>query len=420
MDAGIERPATDRWESQIRRALLIAHSVPALFGLIAVVVAVEEGQRTLDIVAWSVVVLWCGTLLLIGWGHVGSGVRLGRWIIADAVVMAGLMFVGTSVRTVVHYVAIDGALYAAAFVSTRLGLTHLAIVFGGLGLGAVTLAAGSELPTPLVGWVLPLVLPTLGVIAFGFLRSGLNHMRMIIRERDRALEERRRLTEDVAARGAILSGLGAINETVGPAMSEIDLLVETYASLSEGVPDADAEVDWLRLCMERATADLDGLRETLTDAVEGETLAEAIDTGVLGASVVHILALDVDRNVDDPLARRLDGPVSAAIAGFVREGVSNAVTHGSPPVGVVARWRDPGTFEVAVTDCGDGPKPWHITGSYGLGMSTLRDYGSAVDGRVEHRRRAPGYAVVLIGSADGRRVVTADIPPSRHATSGDA
>lgn len=393
----------DRWESQIRRALLIAHSIPAVFGLVAVVVAVEDGRRSVDVVAWAVVVLWCGTLLLIGWNRIGSGLRLGRWIVADSVVMAGLMFVGTSVRTVVHYVAIDGALYAAAFVSTRLGLVQLAIVFSGLGMSALALAMGSEVPTPLVGWVLPLVLPTLGVVAFGFLRSGLNHMRLIIGERDRALAERRRIVEEVAARGAILSGISAINETIGPAMSEIEVLVETYASLTDDLPAARPEVRWLRLCMERATADLGGLRETLTGVREGETLAEAVDTGLLGASVVHVLALDVDRDIHDPEARHLDNATSAAIAGFVREGVSNAVVHGTPPVGVTARWCDPHVFEVSVTDSGHGPRSWQITNSEGLGMAALRAYGSAVSGRVEHRRIPDGYAVVLIGGVDGQR-----------------
>lgn len=373
---------------------------PAVFGLCAVLITAERGHRVIDDITWAAVVAWCAFLLAVGWKRVGTGVHLGRWIIFDAFVMAGLMFIGTSVRTVVHYVAIDGALYAAAFISTRLGLLQLAIVFSGLAAGALVRARGSDLPTPLVGWVLPLVLPILGVVAFGFLRRGLQHMRSIIRERDRALDERRRVTEEAAAHEATLSGIGAINETIGPAITEIDILVETYASMTEGTPTATAEVMWLRTCMARATGDLHDLRETLIAQDDGDTLTEAIETGLLGASVVHVLALDIDCRIDDIGTLRLTGRAAAAVAGFVREGVSNAVTHGRPPVRISASHSENGLFEVAIADGGSGPTSQQKAASPGLGMATLSEYAAVVHGHIEHSRRDDGYSVILVGQAN--------------------
>lgn len=408
--SGPFRLATQRWESQIRRALLIAHLAPAVFGLCAVLLASEKGHRLIDDITWSIVVMWCAFLLIAGWRRVGAGVNLERWIVLDSLIMAGLMFVGTSVRTVVHYVAIDGALHAAAFLSTRLGLIQLAIVFSGLLLGVIARALGSTIPTPLVGWVLPLVLPVLGVVAFGFLRRGLHHMRSTIRERDRALDERRRVAEEAAAHEATLSGIGAINESIGPTISEVGVLVETYASLTEDVPTAEAEVAWLRACIARATTDLHDLRQTLINNDDDENLAEAVETGLLGASVAHILALDIDCDVEEATDVRITGRASAAVAGFVREGVSNAVTHGVPPYRVIARRSRDDTFEVVVSERGRGPSHHQRAGSPGLGMASLAEYAAIVRGHIEHRRRSDGYSLVLIGRTGPLQSPSADLP----------
>lgn len=383
----------DRWESRIRRSLLVAHAGPAVFGLGAV--AASGSSRGIDLTAWGATVAWSLFLLVAGWNRAGSGLRMTAWVVADAVLMAALAFIGTPARQVASYITIDGALYAAAFISTRLGLAVLAIVFSGTAAAGIALHANSKIPTPLQGWVLPAVLPFLGVIAFGFLRLGLDKMEAMILERDALLEQQQKLAADTAKREAVLGGVQMIDGVVGPAMEELSGLVERYASLAARTPAAKAELTWLEACRDRAVEDLAGLRELMTGG-SGETLADAVDTGVLGTSLVQLHGLTVRCDVMDEVGTPMTDSISSAVTGFVREALSNAVNHAPPPYRIAATRHGDGFLSVLVADGGGGPVTRPIPGGQGLGMAALEGYAISVDGFVRRTRLNDGFAIALV------------------------
>lgn len=383
------------WEARIRRALLVAHAGPALFGLVAVLAGFGRGEtRMIDVLAWCVVLAWSVFVLVAGWGRAATGAKLAPWILADGLVMAGLMFVGTPARQVVHYVAIDGALFAAAFVSTRLGIVQLGMVFSGLLAAAVARHHGSSIPSPLVGWLLPLLVPLAGIIAFGYLRNGLGRLRIAMSERELLMDQSRLIMAESAAQDATLRGLDAIDRVVAPAMEQLTEAADRYARSARSMPAARDEIGWLAACLERANRDLVDLR-AVVGQVEVKNLAEAIDTGILGASAVHVFALEVHWRVVGDDRADLPSEIATAVVGFVREAVTNAVVHGSPPIEVIGERVSVGRLSVHVMDAGRGPQSGNVTGE-GLGREAMSGYASDVGARLEHSVGIAGYQLSFV------------------------
>jgi signal transduction histidine kinase len=383
--------AISSWESWVRRALLVAHAAPALFGIVAVTVV--EDARALDVAVWVLVAAWSFFLLIGGWKRAETGAGLTRWVLADALVMALLLFIGTPARQVVNYVAIDGALFSAVFVSTRVALLQMAVAYSGLALAAIVRSAGSEIPSPPAGWLLPVLVPLGGILALRFLRRALDSLYAAGVAREQAIRDSARVRAEAAREEALVRSLAPLDETMGPALRSLATLAREYSAETED-SSAHSEARWLLSCVELAADDLAKLR-TVVEEVDLQDVEEALDTGVLGATAVRVLSLDqIHRRVDPSAAAVLLGLESArAVTGFVREAVTNAVVHGRPPIRVRASY-DSGFLHVSVSDHGAGFDPQSV--ERGLGLDAIERLASATDATIDHESsRGGGHTITL-------------------------
>ena len=383
------------WQERIRRVLLVAHVLPASFGLLAVTALVHDGHpRPIDVAVWAGVVGWTLFLLIGGWQRTAGRAYLARWVLADATVMAVLQFIGTPARGVVSYASIDGALFAAVFISTTVALTQITIVESGLAAAAVARHLGMHTPSPLIGWMLPLAVPLAGVFVLRFLRQTLDALSVAMSGREQAVARERELLAEAAAQEAVVREVGVIEETLGSLVSRLGQLVTRYGKAVARASGASAEAGWLAACLSEATSSLTSLREVLAE-VDVQPLEEAIDTGILGASAIRVLAGNIERRVE-PVAGDLiiSADTARAVSGFVREAVTNSLTHGASPVVVEATCDEHGRVRVGVQDHGAGFVPAHARG--GLGLAALEQY--AIEAQAELRHTHPsggGHAVEL-------------------------
>lgn len=375
----------------MRQVLLAAHVLPACFGLITVAAERGEAVRGLNYALWAIVVAWTLFLLVFGWRRTAGGVGLTAWVAADALLMAALMFVGTPARTVVSYVAVDGALFAAVFLSTPIALAQVALVYGALGAAALARADGATLPSPIVGWQTPLVVTLAGILALRFLRSALDRLDEALLAQEQALARAREAAAEAAANESLIQSASLLEGQVIVPVGELGELAREYVRLAPS-GEARREADWVLSCTGRAQAELDGLERVLTERHD-EPVAELVRVAVRSARETLAVAENVACAVKAGEEVRLPEREGRAVAGFVREAVVNALVHGRPPVRVKVT-RDPEEIRISVDDAGEGYEESSV--GPGIGTEAMRTHAHAVGGRIERRREAAGHSVALV------------------------
>lgn len=388
------------WQTQIRRALLVAHLLPSALGLLAVILLGGNAPiRRLDVAVWTLATAWAAFLLVAGWRRGTAGRRLAAWVLADAVVMAALQFVGTSARNAVTYASIDGALFATIFVSTAWGLVQITVAYSGLAAAGIARASGSTLSSPLIGWRSPLAVTVISVLTFQFVRVALESLREAAEGHEALTIRRRIVAGQAAAQEARIQGLAAIERELMPSVNRLVDLTTRYAPPG-GAGQASHEARWLRECVGEVQSDFSRLRD-ISEPAEFESLEELIDTGILGSSAARLLDVPVTRNIaPDAEAVTLGGAAAACVIGFVREATSNAAIHGAPPVAIAATLRADGVLTLRVSDGGGGFDPAKI--ERGLGLDALDRLAIGVGGEVTHAQ-----------PSDDRHEVTLSLPVSR-------
>lgn len=372
------------WESRVRRILLVAHVLPAIFGLVAVLGA--DDSRPLDRVVWVLVIAWTLALLALGWRGVPRGPSLVAWILSDALVMAGLMFIGTSARTVATFVAVDGALFAAVFVSAPVALAQVSIAYSGLIFAEMALARGWDAPTAPQGWQTPLLVTLAGILALRFLRSALDRLLVALEGRALAIAAEREALAEAAQEEALARDVSGLEDELAPALLELETMARQYDALVCQTA-ASEEARWLIDSATLARTELASLQNVLAQNGE-EELGDLIDTAILGASAARLADHAVSRSIDPELIDLiLPGPTARAIAGFVREAVTNALTHGGTPVGVRVESRVQG-LRVAVSDGGRGFPRQEVAD--GFGSEAMERHARDAGGRIEQTPFAPG------------------------------
>ena len=383
-----------RWELALRRGLLAAHAAPMLLGLIAVLAARREGVLgTVDVGVWVGVFGWTTFLLVAGWWRAEEEERLLAWVMADAAVMAALEFVGTPARSVVNYVVIDGALFATVFLSTFVALAHVGVAYSGLVVGRLASEHGASIPTPPEGWGTSLVVTLAAVIAFGFVRVILRALRAAAAGHQIVASQQTRLARETASRRAVETAVVTIETSLTPVVARLGRLAEHYGA-TVGRGPGRAEAMWLTACVEQARSDLLGLRGAL-DTLDEHSVEEAIDTGILGATAARLLAVQIVRELDESASRIVLQPhLGIAITEFVREAITNGLTHGRPPVIVGASIEAGGVLEVWVIDSGEGYAHGVVT--RGQGLDGIGETAALVGAEVVVRgRTARGNQIAL-------------------------
>ncbi len=381
------------WQTQIRRTLLTAHLIPAILGLAAVLLLGRDGPiRTIDVVAWTAVVVWVTFLLAAGWRRAATLTNLGAWVLADAVVMAGLQFIGTSARNAVSVSSIDGALFATVFVSTRLGFLQIAVCYSGLAVAAIARGLGSDIPSPPIGWRTPLAMSVIAVFVFQFVRSSLDSLRDATEGHERLTKRSHEIASQAAAQEARLQGLTAIEEHVAPQVARLGELAQAYTREAQD-EDTLGEARWIADSVQTIRTDLERLRD-LTDDADRQPLEEALDTGILRATAAQILDTPIQRSVTNEVAEvEISAALGRAIVAVTREAVTNAATHGTPPITVDATINHDRTLEIRVTDRGPGYDPTNIT--EGQGLESLHRAAARVGGQIERHTTPDGHTVTF-------------------------
>lgn len=374
--------------------LLVAHVLPAVFGLIAVLAATES-PRALDLVVWATVLGWTLFLAIFGWTRSAGATRLAAWVAADALLMAGLMFVGTSARSVATYVAVDGALFAAVFVSAPVAIAQVAFVYAGVVAAVIARDQGSEIPTPIQGWQTPITVTLAGILALRFLRSALDRLATALAGRVEALAQERELLAEAAEEEVIARDVASIERDLAPALRRLETMSRDYSALAREKA-THQEARWLIDCCALARSELATLQHVL-EPPPSEDLEELIDSAILGASAARLADGAVSRVLEPEVERlELGPPAARALSGFVREAVTNALFHGSIPVCVLASLTPEGELRVAVCDAGAGFDPG--SAAAGLGLRAMSDHAAAAGGRIDHVEAGAGreHAVVLV------------------------
>jgi two-component sensor histidine kinase len=365
----------ERWELRVRQILLAAHVLPAVFGLIAVIVS---DSRRLDVVVWSVVLAWTLVLLALGWRRSARAKYLIAWIFADATVMAALMFFGTSARQVVSLVAVDGALFAAVFVSAPVALAQVAVAYSGLIAAETLRAQGSDLPTAGVGWQTPVVVTLAGILALRFLRSALDRLGVALVGRHETLAVERVVLAEAAREESIARDAARLERDLAPSLARLERLSVDYAAVADG-HSAHVEAQWLVDSSALARRELASL-QTVLEPADDEELGDLVDTAILASSAAQPGRPAVTRQIPDELvAHVLPGTQARAVAGFVREAVNNALVHGAPPV-LVSVAREADNFRVRVSDEGMGFDGGAAV--RGLGLEAIEELASSIGARI--------------------------------------
>lgn len=382
------------WASRIRRVLLVAHVLPAIFGLVAVTLLTRDSDvRTIDIAVWCVVVIWDLFLLGIGWRRIGGNVRLAPWVIADALVLSTLVFIGTPARTVVVYAAVEGALFAAVFVSAKVALGQVAIVYGALAAAGIARAMGSDLPSPNTGWLLPLIVTLVGVMALYFLGIALGDLEdtsagieRAIKERGQALNHAHR--EDLEARS-----IGEITAKSERRIGDLADQIDRYREAIRGRPGEESNARALEVISKELHQALDARLATAIQAQHAHDLSGAVQRGIQQAVGARVLGIDV-RFVADP---DLDGAQlapeqGAVVRDIVREATNNAAVHGQGPITVSATMRDERTV-IDIHDCGEGYDPAEVPPS--IGTFTMHENAISIGADLSHDIEEGGHRVRL-------------------------
>jgi signal transduction histidine kinase len=192
-------------------------------------------------------------------------------------------------------------------------------------------------------------------------------------------EERRRLRRD-------------LHDGVGPALTGVAFALEAACNVRATDPDA-ADV-----LLASATGDLHDAVADLRHAVEGLRPAALDDLGLVPALEQRLRALEsssavtLSLDVPAPLPP-LAAAVEVAAYRIALEGVANALRHAHATRCDVRLEVSGDALKVHVRDDGRGlPQPLRL----GAGLLSVRERATALGGRAEARREAPGSALDVV------------------------
>lgn len=383
------------WTSRIRRVLLVAHILPAIFGLVAVTLLTRDSDvRAIDIAVWFVVVIWDFFLLTAGWSRIGN-IRLAPWVIADALVLSTLVFIGTPARTVVVYAAVEGALFAAVFVSAKIALIQVAIVYGALAAAGIARAMGSDLPSPNTGWLLPLIVTLVGVMALYFLGIALRDLDQTSVKTEAALRERGQLLAQAHREDLEAQSISDLAVSAEERIVELARLTADYRDAIREVPGIDDQRLSLDAIIDEMNLAFDERVATAIEVQRADDLIGMVRRGVADAASARLLRIEVRVEHEEAIVgRQLAPDQSVVVRDIVREATNNAAIHGLGPVTVTVAEADAGYATVDIHDCGDGYDPEQVTPSIGA-LSTLESAVS-IGARLSHHVENPGHRVRLV------------------------
>lgn len=389
----------DRWGTRIRRILLAGHALPGLFGFVAMLLLWSDGGvRPVDLGMWALVAVWTQFLLIGGWSRVGDTGELTRWIYADAVIMAALQFVGTPAREITNYVSIDGALFAAMFISVQVSLTQIAVVYGAFAAGLALDDLGIKIASPSIGWITPVLITLIGVGALRYLGLALTRLQATADAYDRTVERQRVLRAQEAASRALAQTCAALDDLARAPIADLARLAQEYSAATRRDPLPAQEASaWLIRAADTAMSDLVDLQASLWSINTDRDLYSTLDEAISECSVLHLKGILVERDYAlHAAAPALPPELTRCVRGVVREALANAAIHGAPPISVGVRILARDCAQVVVTDSGPGFAPDAIARGQGL---------TAIE-----RAAAQSNLRVAFVRGTGQQHVTLDVP----------